>query len=82
MALATTLEDLCFFHVHFEGGVLVEKIICLKKLILEMQYVNTFGFRVENEKNLFIIWEAHFHLKDFLLTILEDQNMCRKRRIV
>jgi hypothetical protein len=55
VALVTRLEDLCFFHVHFKGGVLEEKIICLKKLLLEMQYVNAFGLRIENKEDLFII---------------------------
>ena len=69
MALVTRLEDLWFFHVHFKGGVLEEKIICFKKLLLEMQYVNTFGLRIENEKDLFIIWETHLQLNDFLHTV-------------
>ncbi len=55
MALTTRLEDLWFFRVQFEGGVLVEKIICLKELILEMQYVDAAGFLVEDEKYFFII---------------------------
>ena len=70
MALVTRLEDLCFFHVHLKGGVLEEKIISFKKLFLEMQYVNTFGLRIENEKDLFIIWETHLQLNDFLHTVL------------
>ncbi len=82
MALTTRLEDLCFFHVQFEGGVLIEKIICLKKLILEMQDVDAVCFRVENKEDLFIIGKAHLQLKDFLMNVLEDCDVCRNRRIM
>lgn len=47
-----------------------------------MQDVDAFGFIVENEKDLFIIWDAHLQLKNFLLNVLEDRDVCRKRRIV
>jgi len=49
VALTTRLQDLGFFNLQLEGAVLVEKIICLKKLILEVHNMDAIGFRVENK---------------------------------
>jgi len=49
VGITTWLQDLGFFHLHLEGAVLVEKIICLKKLILKMHDVDAVRFRVENK---------------------------------